>query len=214
MSSIIHIWNCYQKLFQVFISFCCHHHKLFKIHIGKSCLFVLITSFAINRVLNKIDPVTPTNIPPPPQRMNIFSDDIFLHTKWPWILHTESSFLNVWEVIVVITVAIIAVGHPFEIVYTRKFSDEYFSIYRLFGQIIYLLDIVFKLVTAVETDQGKYVVHRELLMSLLRVRLSWLKNYWILFKCMCLLVLFHCSCQFRWEHFPANTHGSRTGRRV
>ncbi|KAK9746467.1 Cyclic nucleotide-binding domain [Popillia japonica] len=87
------------------------------------------------------------------KRSNMYSDGIFVHTTWPWILNTESAFLSAWEIIVVLVVLTSCIGYPYEIAFSRSFSNDY-VLYRVLGDIVYFIDVIFKLFTAIESDHG------------------------------------------------------------
>ncbi|XP_022918511.2 uncharacterized protein [Onthophagus taurus] len=96
---------------------------------------------------------------------NVFSDGIFLNTSWPWILNSQSAFWSVWEMIIIIIIATECVGYPLEIAYYRRFSSGYGSIYRIFGDTIYLVDFVLKMFTSVETEEGIYTTVIEIILQ-------------------------------------------------
>ncbi|GJQ80335.1 hypothetical protein Trydic_g12213 [Trypoxylus dichotomus] len=87
------------------------------------------------------------------KRSNMNTDGIFIQTTWPWILNNESAFIDTWEIFVVAAVLVCCIGYPYEIAFKREFSDQY-TIYRVLGDIVYFADVIIKLFTAVETDQG------------------------------------------------------------
>lgn len=80
------------------------------------------------------------------------SDDIFARTTWPWTLRPTSSFLTIWEYIVVATVLLVALLYPYKFAFGSL--DDELTITAVAIDTIYILDIILQTCTALEVDNG------------------------------------------------------------
>lgn len=80
------------------------------------------------------------------------SDDIFSRTIWPWSLHAQSSLLSIWECIVVGTVLYVAILYPYNLLFDAFPSAA--TIPGMIVNIVYILDVVVRTLTSVETGNG------------------------------------------------------------
>lgn len=99
------------------------------------------------------------------------TDEICLNTTWPWVLQPESSFLNLWESIVFLTVLYVALVYPYEICYERYISNI-IGLTTVVVNMVYVLDILIQLCSAIEDDQGRYSVHWYNFMASFKVKKS------------------------------------------
>lgn len=80
------------------------------------------------------------------------SDDIFARTTWPWTLRPTSSFLTIWEYVIVATVLFVALLYPYKFAFGSVELE--LTITAVAIDTIYILDIIFQTCTAVEVDNG------------------------------------------------------------
>lgn len=82
------------------------------------------------------------------------SDDIFARTTFPWTFRPTSSFLTIWEYIVVITVLFVALYYSYKLAFETMHNQ--LTIIDVAVDTIYILDIIFQTATAVEVDNGMF----------------------------------------------------------
>lgn len=80
------------------------------------------------------------------------SDDIFARTTWPWTLRPTSSFLTIWEYIIVATVLFVALLYPYKLAFAQMELELTTTTVAI--DTLYVLDLVLQTCTAVEIDNG------------------------------------------------------------
>lgn len=88
------------------------------------------------------------------------TDEICLSTSWPWILQPESTFIMIWDTVLVFIILIVAVLYPYQICFVRKFTEAS-NVVMFLVDVMYIFDIILQIFTAVETDTGLvYLIFR------------------------------------------------------
>ncbi|KAK9738491.1 Cyclic nucleotide-binding domain [Popillia japonica] len=77
-------------------------------------------------------------------------DDIFLVTRWPWVLRANSQLLKVWNVIVLVVVIYVAILYPYLAAFTHiDILNKAVTTDTVF--VIYLIDVVIQMFTSIES---------------------------------------------------------------
>lgn len=84
-----------------------------------------------------------------------YSDPIFIKTTFPWILRPESQLLFSWECFFVSIVGVVAFLYPWQMMlHQRRTMPNY--VFNCFVSLIYVIDFIFKICTAVENEKGRF----------------------------------------------------------
>lgn len=87
------------------------------------------------------------------------SDEICLHTVWPWILQPQSILLDIWEITVVLVVLLVAFILPAQIAFTDGITDAFYvNIISVLIDYVFLTDVFTQMFTAVDDGNSELYV--------------------------------------------------------
>ncbi|CAH0398459.1 unnamed protein product [Chilo suppressalis] len=77
--------------------------------------------------------------------VQLHTKTLFANVKFPWILSSETSFLRIWHIIVAITVFMVLIAYPPNLVRTEMSS--WFKLFRYWTDFVYIADIFISILT-------------------------------------------------------------------
>lgn len=85
------------------------------------------------------------------------SDEICLHTVWPWILQPQSVLLQIWNYAVVFVVLLVALILPSQIAFTDGINNAFYvNIISVLIDYVFIADVLIQIFTAVDDGNGAY----------------------------------------------------------
>lgn len=84
------------------------------------------------------------------------SDEICLHTTWPWIMQPQSVLLTIWEYIVVVVMAIVAIIFPYNLAFSKTNLTESVSMAMIdiLIDVVFAIDVIMQMFTAMVDGNG------------------------------------------------------------